>query len=460
MRILLIRPDSFTQTLAPPMGLLYIGAAVRQFLDAKISFIDGRLERIRGEALARKMAEHNPDIVGITAIMNEIDGAVETAKIARQLWQNAKLVIGGPWPSSAPQEALQLTGADILVRGEGESAFTEIVRRVEEGLPLTDISGTCVLENGELRETPREYREDLDSLPYPAYDAINLERYLINWRNGQNRLQRSTRIMPLFTSRGCPFNCIFCHNLYGKKFRPRSAEHVLGEIELLVKRYGVEEIEVSDDIFNFDLRRAKRIAQEIIRRKLGIRLSFPNGLRADRTDEELIDLLAEAGCTRICYAVESASPRIQKIIGKGINLEKTAKMIEYTAKKGINVGGFFIFGFPGETLEDMKETVRFAVESALDTASFFYLAPFPGTRLVKEYPEASKARFRDFTDIPINLSAVSDQELSDMRKNAYRKFYFNKRRILRNIKTSPKNILLFKNFWAIVKLVTQDYVAY
>jgi len=443
------------------MGLLYLASAIRRGMSAQVSILDARLDRLSGSSLKAAMASYKPDLVGVTSIINEIEGAVEAVGFSKELWPGSPVIMGGPWPSSAPEDALNRTGADLVVRGEGEEAIQEIALRLAEGKTLDNIPGTVArLDGGIIAAGPRPLIEDLDSLPYPAFDALDLSRYLHNWRNSQNRLQRSSRIMPLFTSRGCPFNCIFCHSLYGKRFRPRGAEHVLGEIELLTRRYGVEEIEVSDDIFNFDLNRAKRILSGIIDRRLGIKLSLPNGLRADRTDEEMISLLREAGCTRICYAVESASPRIQKIIGKGIDLEKTFRVIEYTARKGINVGGFFIFGFPGETEEDMEETIRFAVDSALDTASFFYLAPFPGTRLSEQYPQATAARFRDFTDIPINLSAVSDEKFSKIRKKAYRRFYLKGKRIARNWETSPKNWQLIRNIWALSRLFVLDYVRY
>lgn len=426
-----------------------------------MDILDARLDRLRGDALRERMAIYRPDMVGVTAMMNEREGAVEAARVAKDLWPGAPVVIGGPWASTAPLDTLEKTRADAAVVGEGENTIRDIARALSEGESLAGIPGVLARVNGDVVESePRPPISDLDTLPYPAYDAIHVERYLGSWRNGHNKLRNTNRIMPLFTSRGCPYNCIFCHNLQGKKFRPRSPEHVLGEIELLVRKYGIKEIEISDDIFNFDLVRAKRIISGIIERNYKIGLSFPNGLRADRMDEELLDLLRKAGCNRICYAVESASMRIQKIVGKAINLDKTLKIIEYTARKGISVGAYFMFGFPGETLEDMEETIRFAVNSALHTATFSYLAPFPGTRVYNEYLPAREVQFRDYSELSVNLSAASDEEFSKIRKRAYRSFYFRPGVIRGNWRVTPKNLLLMRNVWAVARLVVQNYVRY
>jgi radical SAM superfamily enzyme YgiQ (UPF0313 family) len=212
---------------------------------------------------------------------------------------------------------------------------------------------------------------------------------------------------------------------------------------MLKKDYGVEEIEIVDDAFNLDLKRAKQIAELIVRKNLKIHISFSNGLRADRMDEELIELLKRAGTYRINYAVESASPRIQKLIKKNLDLDKTVKIIEWTAARKIFTFGYFMLGFPTETEAEVKETINYAMKSELHAASFFYLNPFPNTELVKTWPMPDNWERAhvdmDYTAFSLNLSEVPDEVLKKLYKQAYRKFHFQPRRMWRTFKVVPKN---------------------
>lgn len=461
MNILLIRPWSLTQTFNPPMGLLYLVGSLGQVANVKVDIVDARIDNLKEKALADKLARFSPHLVGITAMANERAGAIETAAICKRLWRTVPVIIGGAWSSTSTEDALQETGADIAVLREGEETFKEVVLSFLDGASLTEISGIA-LRNGRdiLFTTSREYIKDLDKIPLPAYDGINLEKYLTNRMNGHNKLRRTNRVVPIYTSRGCPYGCSYCHGIQGKKFRMRSPEHVLEEVDLLVKKYKVEEIEIDDDIFNFDLKRAKKIIEMILNRGYKVDLSFPNGLRVDRMDEELIDMLKNAGCRRICYAIESASERIQTSIGKRINLDKAQRIISYTANKGISTGAYFMFGFPTETEDEMEKTISFAVESDLDTATFSYLAPFPGTKIFEEHPTPNWKKFRDYSEFTVNLSNASDDYFSNVRKKAYRRFYLSARRIKSNITKTPKNALLLHNAWAVFRLFLKDYVRY
>ncbi len=178
------------------------------------------------------------------------------------------------------------------------------------------------------------------------------------------------RCAPIFTSRGCPFGCIYCHNVFGKKFRARSAENVLDELSMLKREYNIGEIEIIDDCFNIDLSRAKEIARGIIDRKLDIAISFPNGIRADHMDKELVDLLKEAGTYRVYYAVETASPRLQKLIRKNVDLDRPKEIVDYTAAQGIMTCGFFMMGFPTETEEEIRMTIDYACRSKFHQVLF------------------------------------------------------------------------------------------
>lgn len=444
------------------MGLLYLVGSLREVTNVKVDIVDARIDKLRGKSLLNRLAHFSPDLVGITAMANERAGAIETATICKQLWRTAPLVIGGAWASTSTEDALMATGADIAVIREGEETFKELVLSLaDNGTDVEEIHGIALRKGANILFTPpRDFIRDLDKIPLPAYDTVDMEKYLTNHLSGHNKLRRTSRVVPIYTSRGCPYGCAYCCGIQGRKFRVRSPEHVLEEIDLLVKKYRAEEIEIDDDIFNFDLERAKKIVSMIIERGYKVDLSFPSGLRVDRMDEELVDLLKIAGCKRICYAIESASPRIQKAIGKHINFDKAQRIISYTASKGISTGGYFMLGFPTETEEEMEETIRFAVESDLDTATFSYVAPFPGTRIFEEFPNDGWKRFRDYSELTVNLSGASDEYLFNVRKRAYRRFYLSARRIKTNIIKTPKNLLLLHDAWAVFRLFFKDFVSY
>lgn len=466
MKLVLLRPVSPSITFTVPIGLLYLCSAVkRSDPSIEVEVIDGRLHRLEGDALLERLKSSAPDILGITSMSTEARFAHEAAAVAKKLNSAMPIIMGGAHPSSDPKGVMSDENIDCISIGEGERTLVEFVDAVKNKKDFNGIRGIVFRDNGEvIFNPPVALIENLDDLPFPDWDAIDLDEYFSLWRNSQNILQRSKHCMPVFSSRGCPHECFFCHDLFGKSFRPRSPGNVADELEVLAERYDVKEIEFSDDIFNLDIKRAKDIASEIIRRDIKLDITFPNGLRADRMDEELIDLLKEAGTYRIPYAVESATQKHQARMRKNIDLDKTLHIIDYTTRKGIISGGFFILGFPGETKQEMQATIDYAVKSRLLTASFFYLMPFPGTEISNMVPdtgnESKKLDFLDYTTISANLSDETDEVLSSMRKHAYRSFYLKPWRIFTLFKRAPKNLQFFRNIVIIIRLFISDSVMY
>jgi len=282
--------------------------------------------------------------------------------------------------------------------------------------------------------------DTLDSLPFPAWDLIDHARYYDVPRGGV--IYASRRFATMFSSRACPWRCTYCHNSYGKAFRERSAEHVLAEIELLVTRYGVKELVFMDDIFNLRAERAKAIARGIVARGWKLALTFPNGFRGDILDEELVDLLVQAGMYRCMIAVESAVPRIQKVSKKGLKIDKVERIVDYVASKGVMVHGAFMLGFPSETEREMLATIDWAARSAFHTAAFFRVIPFKGTELFRQVEAAGHPLPTDWSayepyQSAINLSEVPEERIVRLRKQAYRRFYLSPQRLWRIFKLIP-----------------------
>jgi anaerobic magnesium-protoporphyrin IX monomethyl ester cyclase len=354
---------------------------------------------------------------------------------------------------------------DYAVAGEGEETFLELLNALESNQPLERISGLMLRVDGKPRlvgvRPPKQEIDELE-IDWPLLDP---EKYFgSRMRNSENTLKHSSRLLPVFTSRGCPYNCYFCHNLFGKKFRARSVDHVLSEIDFLVREYGVEELEIIDDSFNLDAKRGKEILKKIAGRDYQLWLSFPNGIRADLMDEEFLDLMKAAGTYRVDYAIESANPERQIEMKKRLDLKRVKWTIEQTYQRGIMAAGYFILGFPGETEEEMKTTIDFALKSKLQIASFFHLNPFPGTALTESDEKlralSRKISLADYSTMTMNLSAVSDQRLKDFRKSAYRKFYFSPFRIWSNLMLAPKNFRTVRSVFDVVLLSTRDSVNY
>ena len=337
---------------------------------------------------------------------------------------------------------------DCLVAGEGEIPFLRLVQSLLDGNGSPEgILGLAYRRNGEVvTNGPQPYHEDLDRLPFPAYDLVPLEVYHRLPRVGVIFARR--RYATMISSRGCPYRCAYCHGMHGRKNRVRSPENVVAEIRELKERYRIEEIVFVEDMFNLQPERTREIARRIIDEGLDIRMSFPIGLRGDIMEEQTVRLLRDAGMYRCMYAVETASPRIQKLIRKNLHVDKVLDIIERTARLGVLTHGAFMLGFPSETEEEARKTVDTAVASSLHTAAFYRVVPFKGTYLHElagregvHVPEDYDTF--EFHKTKLNVSRMDDATLDRMKKTAYRRFYLSPRRFWRTWHLLPnKGVLL------------------
>lgn len=446
MRILLVRPNAGLKSTYIPLGLGYIAHAVR-VAGHEVAILDARLERLTTEKTISRVLDYRPDVLGLTAlhVTAEKQAVLEVAGAYKKAGGAAPVVLGGALVSSRGREMVASGLVDLAVVGEGEATFQSYLSALGKGDQAGNIPGTVL--NGQEDVPlipPRAYIEDIDSLKV-AWDLLEPDRYFsLSGQSNQSIIKKSQRCLPLFTSRGCPFDCIYCHNMFGHTFRARSPESVVEEMVMLRETYGVREIEIEDDCFNVDLNRAKKIARLIIDRKLNLALSFPTGLRADLMDRELIDLLKQAGTYRIFYAIETAVPRLQQLIHKNLNFPRVEEMIAYTADSGIMTCGFFMQGFPTETEAEMRQTVEYAKASRLHQAFFFYANPFPGTKMAEIFPVMETVDEADdrmgYNTLRVNLSDVPAETIKKINKAAYRQFHFSIRRMWRTLKVVPKNL--------------------
>ena len=295
-----------------PLGIMMIAAQARVSGFADVHILDMKVEDWDPERCVEELVKLAPDVIGLSAMTYEAGCMHEVAKLAKARLPKAVIVCGGPHPSVAADDVMKDPNVDLVVRGEGEFIFADVLAGVRDGrTDWSDCLGISWRKNGAVVNEPdRSPPQKLDEMPFPAWDLIDHAKYHTVPRGGV--IYAHKEFATMFSSRACPWRCTYCHNSYGKTFRERSAEHVLAEIDLLVTKYGVKELVFMDDIFNFKAERAKTIARGIIERGYKLALTFPNGFRGDILDEELVVLLKQAGMYRCMVAVESASPRIQK----------------------------------------------------------------------------------------------------------------------------------------------------
>lgn len=452
LRILLMRASAvgaaFVEPRPPavtaPLGTLYLASALRAALGDEVDVEIGCLSTsVRSaEEIAPFLASRRPHLLGISASLVEEPLAAALVQAARAATPAPVTILGGPYPTCSPERALRRTGADFVVQGEGEHTAVHLVRALCDGAEATAIAGVARLsdEGDFCTGAPASTIDDLDALPLPAWDAIPIETYSRMYNFNDLPLVKPLHV-PLLTSRGCPYRCSYCHNTLGKQFRPRSPDSVLCEIELLHDRYGVSEFHVVDDIFNFDGDRVMAICRGIRRRGLDIALTFPNGVRGELFTREQLQLLHEAGCYSITFALESASPRILKRMRRQMNLDRLADNVRFAAEAGIIVSCFIMFGYPGETREDLDKTVRWVRDSHVDLPRHSIVSPFPGTEL------ANHAREAGLDDIEVDRAGFDapNQGLAQMPPDELKQRV---REGLAEIMAEPRRQQRLKEIWA------------
>ncbi|TKJ39856.1 hypothetical protein CEE37_11300 [candidate division LCP-89 bacterium B3_LCP] len=454
-RLLLLRPDSGIYCALPPLGLLSLAAYIRHYSDHQIGIFDGVEKSAEDSQVIQAIESFQPDVIGIGSLSCEQIEAHHTANLIKELFPEIKIVLGGPYASSEPSEAIDDPAVDYVIVGEGEIALTKLLKALDQEGNVSEIKG-LVYKTGEGVNLPNQLEvvDDLDEIPMPAWDLIDLERYFYNRRQCSMNLHvTSRRCVPIASTRGCVYKCTYCHNIFGKKVRARSVDKIIEEIEYLKTENGVEEVEFVDDIFNYDRRRTSNIAKRISAGNYGLKFCFSNGLKADLITPDLVDQLIEMGTFRICYVIDTGSPVIQKKINRVHDLKKTCEIINYTSSRGISVGLSVIVGFPGETAEQARITLDYAFKLKLSTVSFLILNPYPSTEIyeqaVKDGKITKRMVYSHLYSLSVNLSAMSDKKLQRMVKLAYLRYYLHPIRLWRFISTTPIHHFFFSKLYTL-----------
>ncbi|NWF87549.1 radical SAM protein [Candidatus Bathyarchaeota archaeon] len=353
----------------PPLGLGYIASSLRKH-GVSVTLVDCTF-LTKKEAL-KKIQLSNPEIIGIYSMFSMKQQSIALAKLRK----NCEILIaGGPLPTLTPKDFLR--EFDVVVIGEGEETIVELVDAIEKNLDLSTIKGIVYREKGggDVGITPsRAVIRDLDGVSFPSRDLFDNQSY----KNYYSKKFGYT-ITSMITSRGCPFNCDFCsRSVFGNEFRTRSAVNIVDEIETVLA-LGYDRIWFADDCFTLNRKRLIEICDEIINRRL--RVGWECLSRVDTIDRDVANKMREAGCVRVFFGIESGNNSVLAVMNKQTTVERARKAVFIAKKAGIQVGAFFILGYPSESDKTVLDTVRFASSLPLDYLSFTLPYPIPGTPL-------------------------------------------------------------------------------
>lgn len=463
MRVMLINPRSRlpieTRT-SPHLGLAYLGAvSLEAGYDTVIWDAD-----VEEEPISDAVQRIQPDIVGITANTPQVKQAWRMAQAIKSV-KDIPIVLGGPHVSALPSESCRRKEVDIVVRGEGEVVWAKLCKIVERELKATSSFTAAKLlapDHPELTFLPgisyfttdgQEHHNpdhppiaDLDTLPWPAYQLFEMDRYT-SLQPAIDAIEGS-KSFSIMTSRGCPYRCTFCsQSVMPTKWRARSPENVLAEWRHLVEDLGAQEIGVLDDCANVDVNRLDKLADYLIENNLNrVPWIFVNGIRADLAGVEILDKLKKAGLKRTAFGVESGDPDVLLSIGKKIDHNTIRQAFENAKRVGLETIGFFIIGLPGETEASMERTIEFARELDPLVANFLMMTPYPGTKVYEIVKRQGHFLVEDWEDY-VFYAGRARYEMGDLTaelverkwKEAYRRFYLRPHRIVMT--------LTRKDFW-------------
>lgn len=417
------------------LGVAYVAAAVEDLCQVEIIDIDA--QQLTAAAFAERLRARHYDIIGLTVATPTFNTSLALARIARQALPTALIVCGGYHPTLKPEEVMAEVSVDIVVIGEGEESFRAIAEARRDGRSCIKIPGTMVRnEDGSLQRTasPPYDRDRLNRLPFPARQLFPVDYTYPDALH--------PRVVPIFTSRGCPGRCTYCnaHNMY-PRLSFRSAGNVADEIEELVRRQGFQEIHIWDDNFTTDKARVFALRDELKRRGLRIPIALPGGIRADSVTREMMAALRDMGVYSLAIGVESGVQEILDQANKGIRLEQIRQVFVWAREFKIETWAFFLFGLLGESPQTLRRSIDFALQLDPDVAKFHLLKPFPGSRIYEQLKEQGLLLSEDYDTLGIHLPPVHflpglpPDELVSWQKRAYREFYLaSPRRIWRQLR--------------------------
>lgn len=430
-------------TVWPPISLCTIGAILRgDGFEVRIN--DCPSEKIDRDGLRSLLKEFNPGLLIINASTPSIKYDAAIPALAKEAAPEVMTAFIGIHPSVLPEQTFALApGLDFIIRGEPELTALELAQKLEAGETPDGILGLSTGLNGEIKRfDDRPYHTDLDNLPFPAWDLVDLDNYRLPFTG--------MRFVMVMSSRGCPYDCTFCvaQSYYGKKLRVRSALRIADEIEWAMRRHNIEDFFFWSESFTIIKKNIHALCDEIIRR--GLKIRWVCNSRVDNIDRGLLKKMKRAGCWMISYGIESADQGILDRSGKRITIEQIKRGVALTREVGFQIAGHFVLGLPGETEETIQKTGELSRSLDLDYAQFYCAAPWPGSRF---YQEAAREGWLNTDDwdkfeqsqMAVDYPGLSGARIMELRDRMTKAFYFRPKMIWKTMKkiSSPREL---KNF--------------
>lgn len=438
----------------PWLGLLNLASVMRHMgVDTRII----QASSLGLEDTISQINKSNPRYLGLTATTSTIFAAGEVARRVKEVSPRTIVIIGGPHLTAIPEETMEVfTPFDIGVIGEGEDTFKELITYLEGGMDLLEVKGIIFRRGDNLVKTQsRPFINDIDSIPFPSWDLV--EDFPHGYNPAPGRFLRLP-IAPMVSSRGCPYQCIFCdRSVFGNKCRAHSAGYVLELIKYLKNKFCIREIIFEDDTFVTFKKRLVEVCEGLIKHDL--RLSWSCLGRADAVDLETLRLMKRAGCWRISYGIETGDQRVMDFIGKRLTLDKVEKVLALTKRAGILTKGFFILGHPIDNDETIKGSIEFSIRVKLDDINVNMMTPFPGSRLYEiahQYGEFDRDwKKMDLLNIVFVPKTLTKERLMSYSKEMMRRFYLRpskiKTYVLRMLRNPTTFLYYINGFLSFIK---------
>ena len=413
----------------PPLGLAYIAATlIENGID--VSLIEARTRSLSHDEVIARIEKEAPQFVGITAITARVNSALYLAKKVKEINPDIKVILGGPHIHFEHKSVINNESVDFCVRGEGEITCLDLINCLLKGGDLTAIRGITFKRGNDIIVNPdRPFVKNLDTFAFPARKLLHNPAYRGLWTEGQT-------FSPVLSTRGCPYQCAFCAapRIWGRKHRRRSVENVLDELEQIYKEFGVRYIRFLDDLLIVNKKWTFDLCRGMGKRGLDD-LGWACDGRVGLVSEELLKEMEKANCLVIFYGIEFGNQGILDLCQKGFSIKQVRETIDITSKTGISSYGYFMMGYPTETIETVEDTINLAKDLALnhglDSAGFSIVTPFPGTPLYEYCKINDMLETSDWSQYSyqlekgvIRLENITNKELNNLYERAIDEFQF------------------------------------
>jgi len=451
MKILLLTPSLSVEdrygkklgkvgSVTEPLGLAYLASCLKK--DHEVKIIDGAAINLTEEELIHEIKQNNYDIIGTTILTPMYLKAQEIIQLIKSNFPEIKIIVGGPHITIFPEQTMKENPEiDFSIIGEGEITMPELMEAIEGKRKIETVKGISYRKNNKIITTPpRLFIKDIDEIPLPARDLLDLKRY-----KPAPTYYKKLPSHIILTSRGCPYRCTYCSKVFGNTYRHHSVERVIKEMKILIKEYKAKEIIFRDDTFTINKKFTKELCNTIIKENLHKKIRWTCMTRVNLVTKELLQLMKKSGCWSIHYGIESGSQRLLDLIQKDITIKQIKDAIKWTKQAKIEIKAFFMIGLPTETKEETLKTIRFTKELDPDWIQVTITVPYPGTKLYEiaqkdktlkslkweNYQTWAGWSDKELVYVP---KGRTQEEIKELQKKAMREFYLRPKFILKQLK--------------------------